>query len=151
MRSFQFSQVLIVIAACKKKPLVSRVYPPGICRNRFVYLLPKIFFRGHGYIFACLYSVGAALLNRLWRHFKSLLSLTTTRIFKMGDNFILPQRHSFSLVTQWGGNAWWSLRPVGLDIFLVQHDKLSRKLAAQCTPIMGLLFWLRCVTNLIDR
>ena len=70
MRSFQFSQVLIVIAACKKKPLVSRVYPPGICHNRFLYLLPKILFRGHGYIFACLYSVGAALFEQTVKAFQ---------------------------------------------------------------------------------
>ena len=116
--SFQFSQVSIIIATCKKKPLVSRVNPPGICHNRFLYLLPKIFFRDFSkavVTFLLAYNIlyGRHYLNRKWRLLKSLLSLTTTRIFKMGDNFILTHRHSFWLVTQWGRNAWWSLRPVG--------------------------------------
>ena len=44
-RSFRFSQVFIVIIAYKKKPLVSRIHPPGICHSRSLCLLPKIFFR----------------------------------------------------------------------------------------------------------
>ena len=116
--SFQFSQVSIIIATCKKKPLVSRVHPPGICHNRFLCLLPKIFFRESSkavVTFLLAYNIlyGRHYLNRKWRLFKSLLSLTMTRIFKMGDNFILPHRHSFWLVMQWGRNVWWSLRPVG--------------------------------------
>ena len=46
------------IAACKEKPLVSRVHPPGICLNRFLYLLPIIFFRD---------------LQRAWLRFRWLM------------------------------------------------------------------------------
>ena len=79
------------IAACKAKPLVSRVHPPGICLNWFLYLLPIIFFRDlqRPWLRFRWLLWGWQYLNRLWRHFKSLHSLITTRNFKMGDNFSL--------------------------------------------------------------
>ena len=98
VKSSQSIKSIYSIAICKKKPLVSGVHPPGICHNRFLqepkgswflYLLLikhllQRYAGGRGYVFAIQYSVGAAIFDGLWRHFKPIVSLTTTRIFKLG-------------------------------------------------------------------
>ena len=105
-RLVQFSQVFTVttqsITKRGKKPLVSRVHPQTFVT---MYVGSPVFsltsslgiFRGRGYPFTGYYFVGAVLyLNRLWRHFKSLIfSLTKSRTLKKGDNFSLRHILSF--------------------------------------------------------
>ena len=88
---------------------------------------PSEIFRGCGYSFAGLYSVGAAILEQTVKAFQiSCTFLTTSIIFKMGDNFSLPHIRSFDSSRK--------------DKILAQHDKLSSKPEDECTPIMGVLF-----------
>ena len=88
---------------------------------------PSEIFRGRGYSFAGLYSVGAAILEQTLKAFQiSCTFLTTSIIFKMGDNFSLPHIRSFDSSRK--------------DKILAQHDKLSSKPEDECTPIMGVLF-----------
>ena len=83
------------MAACKNKPLVSREHSQGFCQNRLLYLLDRssevLVTLSLSYILW-----GRQYSNRLKRYFKSVvLSLTTTRIFKMEDDFSLPPARSF--------------------------------------------------------
>ena len=96
-------------------------------------------FRSRGYPFAGSYSVEEATFEQTVEAFQMsylILSLTATRIFKMGNNFILPHIRSFDSSPK--------------DIILAQHTKLSHKPADKCTPIWWsclLSFWVCLASN----
>ena len=83
------------MASCKNKPLVSWEHPQGICQNRFVYILER-----SSEVLVTLplsnRGVGVTIFEQAVKAFQICdTSLTTTRIFKMEDDFSVPPGRSF--------------------------------------------------------